>query len=78
MAGFKSPEEMIDKTDYQMPWKEVANTLREMGPRIVKTGTSEEIIEIPALIKGTQLTMLTNESLLYDKDRNIVGILGHH
>ena len=28
MAGFQSPEEMIGKTDYEMPWKEVADILK--------------------------------------------------
>ncbi|WP_010302003.1 ATP-binding protein [Candidatus Odyssella thessalonicensis] len=76
MAGFKTPEEMVGKTDYQMPWKEIASILKEIDQRIMKTGIPEEIIETPTLSNGTQLAMLTNKSPLYDEKENIVGIIG--
>lgn len=76
MAGLKSPDDMIGKTDSQMPWKEIAGILEEIDQRIMNTGISEEIIEKPTLSNGRQLIMLTNKSPLYNSEGAIIGIIG--
>lgn len=76
MAGFDSPEEMIGKTDDQLPWKDIADKLREIDQRIMKTGLPEEAIETPVLSNGNKLVMLTNKAPLYDEEGHIIGIIG--
>lgn len=76
MAGFESPNDIIGKTDYQLPWKEIATSLREVDQRIMKTGVSEELIETPILADGTKMIMLTNKAPLYDEEGRTIGIIG--
>ncbi len=76
MAGLESPNDMIGKTDSEMPWKEISQILEEVDQRIMNTGVPEEIIEKPTLSNGMQLIMLTNKSPLYDSEGKIIGIVG--
>lgn len=76
MAGLHSLEEIIGKTDHQLPWNNVANILRDAEIRIMKTGNSEELVETPALADGTKVIMLTNKAPLYDDDGKVIGIIG--
>src|SRR5579872_5435115 len=49
-AGFDSPDEMIGKTDYEMPWNIQADYLREIDIRVMRSGkvlTLEELFELP-------------------------------
>jgi PAS domain S-box-containing protein len=76
LAGLKSPEEIIGKTDYDFPWKDSAPILQETDKRIIKTKVPEEIIEIPTLSHGRKMVMLTRKSPLYDDKDNVIGIIG--
>jgi PAS domain S-box-containing protein len=76
MADFKSPEEMVGKTDYELPWKEVADILRATDKRIMETKNPDELIETPTLSDGTKLIMLTNKAPLYDEEGKVIGIIG--
>lgn len=40
MAGFNSCMEVIGKTDYDLPWKNIADILTETDQRIMQTGQS--------------------------------------
>jgi PAS domain S-box-containing protein len=76
VVGLKSPEEMIGKTDYDFPWRDIASVLQETDKRIMKTKVPEEIIEIPTLSHGGKIVMLTRKSPLYDENNNVIGIIG--
>lgn len=76
MAGLNLPEDLIGKTDYELPWKNIADKLTENDQRIIRSGDSEELLENPLVADGTQLTMLTSKSPLYDDDGKIIGIIG--
>jgi PAS domain S-box-containing protein len=76
ILGLKSCEEIIGKTDYDLSWKCIAEVLRETDQRIMRTKTSEELIETPTLSDGRTLIMLTRKSPLYDENNNVIGIIG--
>ena len=76
MAGFSSSLDIIDKTDYDLPWRDIADQLAETDKRIMRTGVSEELIEMPTLSDGRQIIMLTHKAPLYDNENNIIGIIG--
>lgn len=76
LAGLKSPEEMIGKTDYDFPWKNIASILKKTDERIIQRRISEELIETPTLSDGRTMVMLTRKSPLYDENNNVVGIIG--
>jgi PAS domain S-box-containing protein len=74
-AGY-SREEVIGKTDYDMPWKNEAEILRKTDADVMTTG---EIItrEEPAkLADGKMGVFLSKKIPLRDKEHNIIGVLG--
>ncbi len=76
MAGFNSSREMIGKTDYDLPWKNIADVLAQTDQRIMQTGKSEELLETPTLVDGTELIMVTKKAPLYGEQGDIIGIIG--
>lgn len=75
-AGFNTPEEMIGKTDYDMPWHIQAEYLRKVDNAVMKSGvvnTVEELFELP---DGTKKTYLSKKIPLYDENEQIMGVLG--
>jgi PAS domain S-box-containing protein len=76
MAGFNDPRDVIGKSDYDLPWKDYADTIRSTDQRIMKSKTPEELIEYGALPDGSDVIMLTNKSPLYDHSGKVIGIVG--
>ena len=78
MAGLKTPEESVGKTDYELPWaKEQTEFFRSCDARVMDTDTPEyHIIESALLADGKQARFETNKVPLHDSEGNVVGILG--
>ncbi|MBE9029349.1 PAS domain-containing protein [filamentous cyanobacterium LEGE 11480] len=77
-AGLAQPEDIIGKTDYEMPWKtEEADFYRACDQRVIATQTAElGIIEPQLNSEGEQTWLETNKAPLSDLDGNIIGLLG--
>jgi PAS domain S-box-containing protein len=75
-VGLLSPKDIIGKTDYDLSWKEAAKILEKTDQRIMKTETSEELLEYLTLATGKAIIMLTKKSPLYDDKGNVIGIIG--
>ncbi len=77
-AGAGAPENIIGKTDYELPWqKEEADFFRECDRRVMETDTPEYRIIEPLLhADGKQTWLETNKVPLHDLGGNVVGILG--
>ncbi len=77
-VGLKSPEEVLGKSDYVLPWaSEQADSYRQYDQRVMKTGLPEYgIIESCRLADGTNAWLRTNKVPLRDPEGNIIGILG--
>ncbi|MBS0358759.1 MAG: PAS domain-containing sensor histidine kinase [Proteobacteria bacterium] len=75
-AGYKSPKDIIGKTDYQMPWKNQADALKKTNLRIMESGIAEVLEEVGTLNDGRTLTYLTNKAPLRNFDNEIIGIIG--
>ncbi|MBP0005986.1 MAG: PAS domain S-box protein [Cyanobacteria bacterium SBC] len=78
VAGLANPEEIIGKTDYDLPWTEKeAKAYRKddrevMDSAIAKIG----IIETQVQADGRQAWLETNKIPLYDFDNQVIGVLG--
>lgn len=75
-AGLSSCDEIIGKTDYDMPWAMQAAYLQENDRKIMESEqaiTMEEIFELP---DGTIKYYLSQKQPLYDKENKVSGILG--
>ncbi len=77
LAGFESPEELVGKTDCDLPWKkEEADFFRECDRRAIETDTPEyHIIESICKADGSQAWLDTSRIPLHDAGGNVVGIL---
>jgi PAS domain S-box-containing protein len=76
-AGFDSPEEIIGKSDYDMPWLKTESDAYVADDRkIIESGEAKlNIEETQTLQDGTQITVLTNKVPFFDDNNNIMGIL---
>ena len=77
-AGLNSSEEVVGKSDYDLPWsKEEADSFREDDWRVMESGIPEyDIIESYRRANGTHAWAKTNKLPLRDTEGNIVGVLG--
>ncbi|KST66436.1 PAS domain S-box protein [Mastigocoleus testarum] len=77
-AGVGEPENIIGKTDYDLPWTcEEAEWYRECDRRVMEEGIPQlHIHETQQQADGKQFWVDTNKIPLRDYQGNIVGILG--
>jgi PAS domain S-box-containing protein len=77
-AGIKTPEDIVGKTDYDLPWKkEEADFYRQCDKKTMETDTPEyHIIEGQLQADGKQAWVDTNKVPLHDSKGNVAGILG--
>lgn len=76
-AGFNNPEEIIGKTDYDMPWKEQAELYRTDDKMVIESGIPKIGYEEPQTTpEGKTIWLRTNKVTLKDNEGQIIGILG--
>ncbi|VAX15599.1 diguanylate cyclase/phosphodiesterase (GGDEF & EAL domains) with PAS/PAC sensor(s), partial [hydrothermal vent metagenome] len=77
-AGAGAPEEIIGKSDFDMPWKkEEIDSYRECDRRVMDTNAPEyHIVETQRRADGKNLWVNTNKVPLHDPDGKVIGILG--
>lgn len=75
-AGFSSPDEMIGKTDYDMPWSIQAEYLRNIDRSIMNSRESTTLEELFELPDGTRKIYLSRKIPLYNEAKEVSGILG--
>jgi PAS domain S-box-containing protein len=68
-------EEMIGKTDWEMPWKALAVHLRQNDLEVMRTRESLTIDE-ELIVKGELREFLSKKVPLVDSENNVCGILG--
>ncbi|WP_413167454.1 PAS domain S-box protein [Capilliphycus salinus ALCB114379] len=76
-AGLSSLEEIIGKTDYDMPWKEEAKLYRADDHQVMRSGEAKLNIEEPMTKVGKISRLLrTHKMPLRNADREIIGVVG--
>jgi PAS domain S-box-containing protein len=77
-AGLSSPEKIVGRTDFEMPWKrEEAEFYRECDRQVMITNIPElGIIEPQLNSEGTQTWLETNKAPLHNVQGQVIGILG--
>ncbi len=78
VVGIEKPEDIVGKTDYDMPWeKEQADSYREYDRRVIDTDTPEyNIIEPILQADGKRGWVEMNKVPLHDSEGRVIGILG--
>jgi diguanylate cyclase (GGDEF)-like protein/PAS domain S-box-containing protein len=74
-AGLSHPSEIIGKTDFDLPWKELAEHYRADDQFVMQTDSPKLGFEelIPQL-DGTQIWVRTNKVPLHDQNGNVIGL----
>jgi PAS domain S-box-containing protein len=77
-AGFQSPENIVGKTDYDLPWAlEQTEWYHKCDRRVMKNDTPEyHIYETQTTAEGKLTWLDTNKIPLHDSKGNVIGILG--
>jgi PAS domain S-box-containing protein len=77
-TGLDTPEEVVGKTDYDMPWTtEEAEMFRADDQRVIESGEKKINYEEPQTRPDGEITWLrTSKAPLRDADDNIIGVLG--
>lgn len=77
-AGVGEPENIVGKSDYDLPWKqEEADFFRECDKRVMDSAVPElNIIETQVQADGNLFWLDTNKIPLRDSEGNVVGIFG--
>lgn len=76
MAGLESIDQIIGKTDFEMPWQKQAPKIRELDQLVISDGKTYEFEESPTLHNGLIQTFLSSKTPLLDKNNEIIGIIG--
>ena len=78
-AGVSSSEEIIGKTDYDMPWKEEAKLYRADDYQVMGSGEAKLNIEEPMTKAGSVSRLLrTHKMPLRNADGEIIGVVGNY
>ena len=76
MAGLKSTQDIIGKTDYELCWKDHADQWRKTDLEIMRTGVPKRVEETVTLADGSFRIEFSHKAPLRDDAGNIVGIMG--
>ncbi len=77
-AGLHSPEEIIGKTDYELPW-EPAQTehYRKIDRQVLRNGEGiYNLVESLTASDGSLRWNRVDKVPLFDREKNIIGVLG--
>jgi PAS domain S-box-containing protein len=75
-AGFTSPDELVGKTDFDMPWTEFAELYRADDQRVMERDAPKLNFEEPIQTVGGEGWLRTSKIPLHDSDGGVVAVLG--
>ncbi len=76
-AGFSSPDDLLGKDDYQLVWKEQAESYRTDDMEVIESGCPKLTYEEPQTTPAGQLIWLrTSKVPLRNETGEIIGVLG--
>src|SRR5271157_3029466 len=75
-TGFSSPEEVIGKTDFDMPWKEQAELYRADDRLVMESGESKLNYEEPQTTPDGSTIWLSTSKIPMRENGQVVAVLG--
>lgn len=73
MAGM---DDVVGKTDYDMPWAAQADVIRQNDIKVMQSGLTIEVEEYPTLANNQNTIVLTRKTPLKNLQGDIVGVIG--
>jgi diguanylate cyclase (GGDEF)-like protein/PAS domain S-box-containing protein len=77
-AGLAYPEQVIGKTDFDMPWKMMAATLQRGDKEIIETGVPAMNAEFELVVQGAHRAGVSTTIPLTNGDGTVIGVLGSY
>ncbi|PVX77986.1 EAL domain-containing protein [Paraburkholderia unamae] len=77
-AGLSYPEQIIGKTDDELPWRAYADVMREQDRDVLESGLPRINLEQDLTIDGLHRTTMTSKLPLLDGDGRVIGVLGSY
>ncbi|WP_322032460.1 EAL domain-containing protein [Paraburkholderia sp. J76] len=77
-AGLAYPEQIIGKSDDDLPWRAYAGDMREQDREVIESGLPRINYEDDHTIDGLHRTTLTSKLPLLDGDGRVIGVLGSY
>lgn len=75
-AGLSHRNDIVGKTNREMPWFELSDTLEALNNKVMSTGKEHVEEQVAKLADGTEKTFLSRKAPLFDENNDIVGVLG--
>jgi len=75
-AGFSSPEDVVGKTDLEMPWKDQAELYRADNRRVIETGEPKLNYEEPQTMPNGSTNWVRTSLIPVREDGQVVAVLG--
>ncbi|NYH18324.1 sensor domain-containing protein [Paraburkholderia bryophila] len=77
-AGLAYPEQVVGKTDTDLPWRAFADLLNDHDKEVVSTGVPKMSFEVDLVIDGVHRTTVTSKLPFTDGDGRVIGVLGSY
>jgi diguanylate cyclase (GGDEF)-like protein/PAS domain S-box-containing protein len=77
-AGLSYPEQVVGKSDSDLPWRAFADVLNEHDNEVVTTGVPKMNFEVDVVIDGVHRTRVTSKLPFTDSDGRVIGVLGSY
>lgn len=76
-AGLASPEDIVGKTDYDLPWKDQAAEYQKIDQEVIQSGLPKLSIETNQMaLAGKPIRIRFSKAPLRTADGKIIGVLG--
>ncbi|MBN3850359.1 EAL domain-containing protein [Paraburkholderia sp. Ac-20342] len=77
-AGLAYPEQVVGKSDADLPWSKFASEMTEYDTEVVSTGVPQMNYEVELMIDGEYRTRITSKQPFTDGDGRVIGVLGSY
>ncbi|OLL33240.1 diguanylate cyclase, partial [Burkholderia sp. SRS-W-2-2016] len=77
-AGLAYPEQVVGKSDAELPWRAFASLLNEHDREVVSTNVPKMNFEVDFVIDGEHRTTVTSKLPFTDGDGQVIGVLGSY
>jgi diguanylate cyclase (GGDEF)-like protein/PAS domain S-box-containing protein len=77
-AGLAYPEQVVGKTDFDLPWREFAAQMREHDHDVMASSVPKMNFEFDMTLDGVHRTTITSKLPFTDSDGTVIGVLGSY
>lgn len=76
IAGLSTRDELIGKTDYQLPWRKQANKIQDTDSLVIENNKTYELEESPEVENGVVRTFLSSKTPFRNNRDKVIGVIG--